>query len=82
MGQLTFYLLEPSANNLYKQFGPDQARHLVGPDLDPSYLKLIVSLKKYFEKKSIWKKSADDKKQEKFPACKVLIKYYSVELRE
>ena len=30
---------------------PDQARHLVWPDLDPSCLTLIVFLKEYLEEK-------------------------------
>ena len=57
---LTLYLLVSSADNFCKQFGPNQARHFVGPDLNPNCLTLIVFLKEFFEK-LILKKSADIK---------------------
>ena len=82
MSDLMLYLLMSSADNLCKQFGPDQAWQNVGPDLDPNCLTLWwYSWKNYF-KKLILKKSADDKKSMKnFPVGKDLIvgsgnKYY------
>ena len=35
-----------------KSLNPDQARHFVGPDLDPNYLTLLVFLKDIFCNKS------------------------------
>ena len=38
---LTLYLRVSSADNVCKQFDPDQARQNVRPDLDPSCLTLL-----------------------------------------
>ena len=50
-------LLITFANSL----DPDQARHNVGPDLDPNCLTFRWYSKKNFSKKLILKKSADNK---------------------
>ena len=53
---------------------PDQARHSVGPDLDPNHLTLIVFLIEFFENVHFKRKSTDDNKSlKKYPTCKELI---------
>ena len=63
---LTLSLLEVNlsyADNLCKQFGPDQDLQNIGPDLDPNSLTLIVFCKEFFfEKFDFEKKSAEDYK--------------------
>ena len=60
-----------SADIVYKQFGPDQARRYVGPDLDPNCLTLWwYSCNTCNRKSWFWKQSADDKKHEKLPSRK------------
>ena len=39
-----------SADNICKQFDPNQVRHFVGPDLDPNCMALMLFLKEFFEK--------------------------------
>ena len=46
-----------SAVTFANSFGPDQAQQNVGHDLDPNCLKLMVFLKKNFEKDSDFFKS-------------------------
>ena len=48
-----------SADNICKQFDPNQVRHVVGPDLDPNCMTLMLFLKEFFEKVGFEKKSAD-----------------------
>ena len=43
-------LFVSSADNFCKQFGPDQARQIVRPALDPNCLTLMVFLKEFFDK--------------------------------
>ena len=43
-------LIVPSADNLCKQFGPNQAEQNVGPDLDPNCLRIMYSRKICFVK--------------------------------
>ena len=67
-GELTFYLLDLLCHLLItfaNSLEPDQARHLVGPDLDPNCLTLIVFLKELIIKVHLKKKSAYVKKQAK-----------------
>ena len=54
-----------SADNFENSLDPDQARHNVGPDLDPSCLTLWWYSSKNFRKKLILKKSADNNKSMK-----------------
>ena len=56
-------LLIKFANSL----DPDQARHFVGPDLDPICLTLRWYSWQIFSKKFIFKNQQTTKKQEKFP---------------
>ena len=61
-----------SYDNLSKHVYPDQARHNVGPDLDPNCL-TPTSFLKVFKKMILKKKSLDDKKSmDNYPVGKQL----------
>ena len=68
---LTHYLLLSSADNLCKQFGPDQARQNVGPDLYPTVWHSNGITERILQKSWFVRKSADDKKiMQNYPADK------------
>ena len=60
-----------SSGNFCLLLDPDQDRQKVGSDLDPKSFDTDSIHKSIFEKKIVWKKSADDIKNiKKYPACK------------
>ena len=61
---------------------PDQAKHCVGPDLDPNHLTLIVFLKEICEK-SILKKWADDQNiMKKLPSMQRVNKWLKAKAQD
>ena len=55
---------------------PDQARHFVGPDLDPKCLTLMICLNNFFEKMILIKKQTTEKHAKLPSRQRVLISYW------
>ena len=63
-----------SADNFYKQFGPDQTRQNVGSDLDPIFFDtLMVFLKEFFEIVDFEKNNRLQKRMKKYQVGKEFI---------